>query len=212
VIDLESIRAALAFPDFDAIAAQRRMAPSDRPFTFPAGLTPRQSAVLILLYPLSLDNSDLAWHFPLMRRVEYPGVHSGQISLPGGQSEPGETWEQTALRETCEEVGVCDGIEVLGPLTPIYVPPSNFQIHPFVGACMQRPTFKIDPLEVADLMEIPLHLLLDEARKRHDEREFVPGHRAQLPYYWLGESVVWGATAIILSEFEHRLRAVLSTP
>ncbi len=145
-----------------------------------------------------------------MRRVEYPGAHSGQISLPGGGAEPGESWEQTARRETCEELGACEDIELLGPLTSLYVPPSNFEIHPFVGFCAERPVWRPAPGEVAGLLEIPLSALLDEDSKRNDEQEFTPGRRAKLPYYWLGANVVWGATAIILSEFEHRLRSALA--
>jgi 8-oxo-dGTP pyrophosphatase MutT (NUDIX family) len=211
-LTLAHIRAALTVTPFEVRAAQRRMAPSERPFNVGADVVPRQAAVMVLLYP-SATSGELA--LVLMRRAEYPGdVHSGQISLPGGSCEPGESWEQTARRELCEELGVCnpDRLETLGTLTPIYVPPSNFEIHPVVGVLPERPTFQLDPREVAGILEIPVRDLFDEGLKRYEEREIAPGRRATIHYYWLGESVVWGATAIMLSEFEHRLRAVLDDP
>src|SRR5258708_20970256 len=118
-VTLDDVRKALALPDFDPLAAQVRMAPRPRPIRR-VGLPgdPRLAAVLVLLYPL-----DSVLHFPLMRRAEYEGVHSGQISLPGGKREDGETFEQTALRETREEFGVSAPVEILGALTPLYVPP-----------------------------------------------------------------------------------------
>jgi 8-oxo-dGTP pyrophosphatase MutT (NUDIX family) len=211
-LTLAHVRTALALAPFEVRAAQRRMAPSERPFNVGADVVPRQAAVIALLYPLT-GSGELA--FALMRRAEHPGdVHSGQISLPGGSGEPGESWEQTARRELCEELGVCDQdrLEVLGMLTPLYVPPSNFEIHPVVGALPERPTFQLDPREVAGVLEVPLRDLFDERLKRYEELELAPGRRAWIHYYWLCESVVWGATAIILSEFEHRLRTVLSDP
>ncbi|MHB8627881.1 MAG: NUDIX hydrolase [Aggregatilineales bacterium] len=212
-LTLAHVRAALALAAFEARAAQGRMAPSDRPFTVAPNIVPRQSAVMLLLYPLMADSNELA--FALMRRAEHPGgVHSGQISLPGGSCEPGESWEQAARRELCEELGVCDQghLDLVGVLTPLYVPPSNFEIHPVVGALPERPTFQLDPREVAGVLEVPLRDLFDDTLKRHDEHNLAPGRRAKIHYYWLRESVVWGATAIILSEFEHRLRTVLSDP
>ncbi len=212
-LTLAHVRAALALAVFEVRAAQGRMALSDRPFTVAPNIVPRQSAVMLLLYPFSMDSSELA--FALMRRADHPGdVHSGQISLPGGSCEQGESWEQAARRELCEELGVCDQgqLDVLGTLTPLYVPPSNFEIHPIVGALPEHPTFQIDPREVAGVLEVPLRDLFDDTLKRHDEHDLAPGRRARIRYYWLRESVVWGATAIILSEFEHRLRTVLSDP
>src|SRR5215468_9980659 len=110
-ITLDQVKAALKLSDFDAPLAHTRMAPSHRPVARAVPGNPKLAAVLILLFPLA---SDLA--FPLMRRTEYPGVHSGQMSLPGGSIEPGETWSQAALRETCEEFGVCGSIDLLGEL------------------------------------------------------------------------------------------------
>jgi 8-oxo-dGTP pyrophosphatase MutT (NUDIX family) len=203
---LAQVRAAVALAPFDSRAAQARMAPSERPFGAQNDQV-RRAAVLLLLYPES-DNQQLA--FPLIRRAEYPGVHSGQMSLPGGRLEVNESWEQAALRETCEEIGVCGGIELIGSLALLYVPPSNFEIYPVVGLLSQRPDWKIDTHEVAQVHPVGLSTLLDESSKCYDEREFVPGRRSRLPHYVLADQIVWGATAIILSEFEQRLRAVIA--
>src|SRR5579864_8707575 len=129
-VALDDVRKALALPAFDHAAAQKLMAPRPpramRRGDLPG--SPRLAAVLVLLFPV-----DGVLTFPLMRRPEYEGVHSGQISLPGGSQEGGETFEQTALRETQEEFGVSEHIEILGALAPVYVPPSDFEIHPLVG-------------------------------------------------------------------------------
>ncbi len=210
---LDQVRASLTLPAFDVQAAQAHMAPPIRPMLRedrPG--TPKLAAVLVLLYPAAIESESTQLTFALMRRTEYPGAHSGQISLPGGSAEPGETWTQTALRETCEEFGVCDPVEILGALTPLYVPPSDFEIHPVVGALPERPVWRPDPREVAQIVEVPLHHLLDERYKQYEDRTFGDGRTIRVPHYRLCEQTVWGATAIILSEFEHRLRTVMRAP
>ena len=136
---LEDIRTALRKP-LPGLAAQLKLAPEYRVESLRA--TPpddaRQAGVLILLY-----QRDDVWHFPLMKRVEDGLVHSGQISLPGGSQEPGESLRETALREACEEIGAaCTDIDVLGQLSTIYIPPSNFLVTPTVGYVTQRPDFR----------------------------------------------------------------------
>jgi 8-oxo-dGTP pyrophosphatase MutT (NUDIX family) len=162
------------------------------------------AGVLILLYP---DEDRLV--FALTRRTETVATHKGQISLPGGAQEPGETVSQSALRETCEEIGVClDETCLVGGLTHLYLGVSDFDIYPFVAYVPQRPDFHPDPVEVAGMLEFPLPLLVDDGIKEM-ERWTLRGVELDVPFYRLDGQIVWGATAAILSEFEVRLRAAL---
>ncbi|MBL8131517.1 MAG: CoA pyrophosphatase [Anaerolineae bacterium] len=209
-ITLDDVRRALALGEadgFDPVRALLRMSPQPRPTEPPPGIAARQAAVLLLLFP----GAEGALHFPLMRRQEYPGVHSGQISLPGGRQEVGETYVHTALREAEEEVGVlASDVRVIGSLTPFYIPPSNFEIHPIVGAISYRPPWNLHAYEVAELIETPLDVLFDEALK--GEEMMQRGDAVfRIHFYRLGEAKVWGATAAILGEFEARLRWALGT-
>jgi 8-oxo-dGTP pyrophosphatase MutT (NUDIX family) len=191
------IRAALQKP-LPGLAAQLKLAPEYRIESLraapPAGA--RAAGVLLLLYP-----HDGAWHFPLMKRVEDGLTHGGQISLPGGSQEAGESLQATALREACEEIGAaCAGVEVLGQLSPIYIPPSNFLVTPTVGYANRRPDFRCDSREVAELIEVPLSALFDpQVMKR--EPWTLRGTTVEVPFYQVGLHKVWGATAMILSEF-----------
>ena len=204
-ITLDEVRRALGAPNLDVAVAQFRMTPRPRPIRRPdLPGQPKLAAVLILLYP---EGSDL--NFPLMRRTEYKGVHSGQISLPGGRQEPGETFDQTALRETNEELGVATPVEILGQLSMIYVPPSDFEIHPFVGYSADKPVWMPDPREVAEVLEAPLSLLVDEQARGVEELVGPDGVTRIFPHYKLNSYKVWGATAAILSEFEARLKVAL---
>ena len=147
-------------------------------------------------------------------RQEYDGVHAGQVSCPGGRHEPPESLGQTALRETYEEIGVPPAdVELLGQLTSLYVMPSDFEVHPFVGRYLGdgRPSFIPDTREVAAILEVPLRLLLDPATRAEEEMELRGGLRLPVPFFRVGEHRVWGATAMILSEFVERLREVQGT-
>jgi len=181
------------------LEAQARMAPPYRPDQIAVMLNPpacKQAGVLILLYPLG---GQLC--FPLTKRPESVEYHKGQISLPGGSQENGESLYQTALREAQEEVGVAaDSVELIGQLSQLYVPPSNFCIRPFVGYVAQRPNFEIEAVEVAELIEAPLGALFDPATARVEDWE-IRGGVVPIPFYQFGPHKVWGATAMILSEF-----------
>lgn len=203
---LQDVQRALALPNFDVMTAWMRMAPAFRPMERPPDFEgqPKPAGVFLLLYPY---NDALT--FLLTRRTESVATHKGQISLPGGAQEAGETIAQAALRETCEELHIClDEGRLIGALTPLYVIVSDFLIHPFVGYVPTQPTFQPDPVEVAGVLEFPLPQLLDNTIKA-TERWNLRGLEADVPFYRIHGQTVWGATAIILSEFEGRLRQVL---
>ncbi len=188
--------------------AQYRMAPALRRQAIPpnwSGQGARKSAVLILLYPQAG-----ALHTVLMKRVVYRGVHSGQISFPGGKQEPFDPdLRFTALRETEEEIGVESGqVDLLGSLSPLYVPASHSHIQPYVGYMDKNPVFRPDPREVAGLLTISLAVLFDDAIKSETEISLSNGLQLKAPYYAVDDQIVWGATAMIISELEVALKGV----
>lgn len=190
------IRAAMRRP-LPGMAAQITMAPRPRPFHPPDGFTPRQAGVLLLLYPVRGH-----LHLVFTVRTAHLDYHAGQVSFPGGGWEEGDaSLMETALRETREELGIsAEGIKVLGPLTPLYIPPSHNMVHPFVAFAPRRPAFRPDPLEVAELLEVPLATFRDPAIRGEDRIE---QNRLEMviPYYAVCGYKIWGATAIILAEF-----------
>jgi 8-oxo-dGTP pyrophosphatase MutT (NUDIX family) len=128
--------------------------------------------------------------------------HSGQISFPGGRREHNETLEATALRETTEELGVPpEQLKLIGRLSSLYTPPSNFCIYPFIAFCATRPDFQPNVLEVAELIEAPLSLLLDPATYKEELWHFENYGERRIPFFDVFGHKVWGATAMILSEF-----------
>lgn len=201
---IDDVRLALQRP-LPGLAAQVRMAPPYRRDQIAEMLNPpapRLAGVLVVLYP-----HDGQLHFPLTRRPNHVEFHKGQISLPGGAQEEGESLSQTALREAQEEIGVkASDVEVLGKLTPLYVPPSNFYIHPFVGYMARRLDFKLEATEVAELFEAPLAALLDPATVREEDWE-IRGGIWRIPFYQFGPHQVWGVTAMVLAEFAAILTA-----
>jgi len=195
---IDDVRRAMQRPLL-GLEAQARMAPSYRRDQIATMLNPpacKHAGVLILLYPL-----DGHLCFPLTRRPDSVEYHKGQISLPGGSQENGESLCRTALREAQEEVGVdATTIEVIGQLSRLYVPPSNFCIQPYAGYVGQRPDFHIEAVEVAELIEAPLDALLDPATTCVEDWE-IRGGVWPIPFYQFGPHKVWGATAMILAEF-----------
>ena len=209
MISLDDVRAALALPNVDAVLARQPMTPGSRKVLPPQkNAKSRQAGVLVLLFP----QAD-GLHLILTRRTETLRGHSGQISFPGGQHDPNDaTLADTALRETCEELGVCDEVvQILGCLSTLYIAPSDFEVSPWVGALEKRPVFMPNPEEVAEVFTVPLAALLDATYKRMEQRDF-RGITIDVPYYAFGGHKVWGATAMMLSELENRLRAVLPGP
>ncbi len=160
---------------------------------------PRHSAVLIMLY-----ETDQGIKFPLIVRPVYDGVHSGQVSLPGGSVEHSDhSLFETALRETEEETGIFkNNVEVIGKLTELYIPPSNFLVTPFVGIHTSKPLFIPHSREVARIVELNLEKIMDEKLIYEKNMKLSSGLTALTPYYDFDGLVVWGATAMILSEFK----------
>jgi len=201
------IEAALRKP-LPGIKAQLRMTPRPGSLTLPTPLsTPRKSGVLILLFP-SEETGELC--FVLTRRTEIVADHKGQISLPGGAVDPDDpSIAYTALREACEEVGVCsDVMRILGHLTPIYIPPSDFCVQPYVAYMSQSPQFFPQPEEVAEIIEVPLPHLLDQQNVVVEEW-LLDDEVKQVPFFNIYGHKVWGATAVVLSEFAAILEDLL---
>jgi len=187
----------MPLPGYDA---QRRMSPSHREMVPPAGKgAPVRGAVLLLLYP---GNEQRELFLVLTVRTENVKFHKGQVSLPGGGSEPEDiSLTDTALREACEELGVCgEDVRIMGALTPLYIEPSNFCVHPFVAHLPYRPSFVLQESEVFEVLEVPVSHLLDE-KNIVVENWPIGGVMRRIPYFNVYGHKVWGATAIILGEF-----------
>lgn len=176
--------------------AQERMSPKVR-FSFPGEGECRKAAVLLLLYT---DEKDLRMVF--IKRNEYRGPHSGQVSFPGGMREEYDAdYQSTALRETEEETGVtASEITILGALTPLFIPVSNFCVHPFVGWIDFVPDFKPDGFEVQYLICPQLHAVIDPENRKTGKFNR-GGTTVTTPYIDIEGEMIWGATAMMLSEF-----------
>jgi len=181
------------------IEAQIRFAPEMLKAAWRNGQIPtdsRQAAALLLVYPHQ-DGAAVA----LTVRGSGLARHPGQISLPGGATDPGETLAEAALREAAEEIGVDpSAVRVLGELTPVHVLVSGFTLHPVVGLTDSRPDFAPAPGEVEEILEVSLDDLRDASRIRQGIR-IREGVAVEYPYFDLLGHQVWGATAMVLGEF-----------
>lgn len=169
-------------------------------------IKPKIAAVMMLFYPKNHTT-----HLVLIVRNSYKGVHSAQIAFPGGKYEmEDENFAETALRETHEEIGIHPNkIEILKPFTELYIPPSNFMVYPFLGISKQELVFIPEPSEVANIIELPLSVFLDDALVVESSLSTSYADNISVPAFKIEEHIVWGATAMILSELKMVLKAVL---
>ncbi len=160
-------------------------------------LNPKKAAVMALFYPKN-DQT----HLVLIQRTAH-GIHSSQIALPGGkQEEQDPNLAYTAVRETQEEIGIeAQKINMITPLSAIYVPPSNFLVHPYIGHLEQTPEFTLQADEVAQIIEVPLADFLSAPTTLHNIKASYSEFTG-VPAYAINDNIVWGATAMILSELK----------
>lgn len=193
---VERLQQAFARP-LPGAEAQALMAPQPRR-TWATGFSPdqiRTAAGLLLLFPIEGQA-----HIVLTVRADTLGRHGGQVSLPGGVTEPGETFEHAALREAHEEIALSANVSVLGALTPIDIPVSGFRLHPIVAATGARPTMAPSDGEVARILEVPLASLIEPTCRITTVRQ-TDGRDILIPMFQVGEAEIWGATAMVLAEF-----------
>lgn len=160
---------------------------------------PKIGGVMLLLYQKAGE-----LHIVFTQRRAYDGVHGGQMSFPGGKKDLVDTDTiQTALRETQEEIGIPPSqIEVIGKLSELYIPPSNFLVYPVVGFAKKETTFIPQEKEVEKIVEIPLSFFQQEVNiNLQTEIKLYNGTTVRVPAYTYQQHIIWGATAIMLSEF-----------
>lgn len=177
---------------------QYQMAPENRERNI-NGKNPltKNGSVLILLFEKNND-----FFFLLMERADNLKFHSGQISFPGGIYEDfDKDLKKTALRETYEEIGcLIQKNNILGTLTPLYIPVSNFMVFPFVAFSPETPRWQKNNSEVKSLIEVNLKEFLKLKPLKFDKS--IDGKNIKVPYFLINNKVVWGATAMILNEFK----------
>ncbi|MDZ4664007.1 MAG: CoA pyrophosphatase [Bacteroidota bacterium] len=185
------------------IEAQYEMAPITRAKFDVQTLDPntyRKSAVTLLLY-----KNNGSYHIPLLKRHEYDGKHSNQVGLPGGKFDKDDgNLMNTALRELQEEIGVKkQDIEVLGALTPLYIPVSNFYVEPFIAIYKHdNIDFTVDQREVKQLIQLDTALLKLDSLIEYDGIVSGDAYKLKTPYFNVEGEIIWGATAMILNEFK----------
>jgi 8-oxo-dGTP pyrophosphatase MutT (NUDIX family) len=161
----------------------------------------RKGAVLMLFYPDSTGKC----YIPFIKRPKYEGVHSGQIAFPGGKMEESdEDLAETALRESEEEIGIdADKVTLLGKMSDLYIPPSNFMVSPFLGFVNEQPNFLPDPKEVERIINCPVEVLMDKNIRKTGSINARAGFKVNAPYFDIESETVWGATAMMLGEFTY---------
>ena len=196
--------------ELPAMNAHRKMVPPNREellkntdFT---KIKPKKAAVMMLFYPKEMQT-----HLALIVRTSYNGVHSSQIAFPGGKVEVEDSdLQQTALRETHVEIGVHPTtINVVRAFTEVYIPPSNYMVHPFFGYSHDELTFELQEDEVAGIVELPLKDFLDDNIIVTNTMNTSYAGIIEVPGFQIEEHFIWGATAMILSELKETLKLIL---
>jgi 8-oxo-dGTP pyrophosphatase MutT (NUDIX family) len=201
---------AISEVELPSITSHIKMAPLERVKSLQepiySSLTAKKAAVMMLFYPKERET-----HLVLIKRNSYPGVHSSQIAFPGGKVDPEDVdYRQTALRETFEEIGISeDKISVVKDFTPLYIPPSDFLVYPFMGVCSTEIEFVLQQEEVAGIIEVPLKTLLDDAIISNKILDTSYAKSLEVPVFEIEGHIVWGATAMMLSELKDVLKVVL---
>ena len=193
-----------------ATQAHFKMVPPDRIETLKNlnfdTINSKKAAVMMLFYPKKGRT-----HLVLIVRNSYEGFHSAQIALPGGKYEAkDQTYANTALRETHEELGVHpDTIEIIMPFTKLYIQVSNFMVYPFLGICKTEVVFVPDGNEVVSIIELPLNDFLNDDLIVTTTMSTSYAEKIKIPAFKINEHIVWGATAMMLSELKEVLKKVL---
>lgn len=169
-------------------------------------IIPKKAAVLMLLYP-----KENVTHMALIVRNSYPGIHASQIAFPGGKVEEyDKDLSDTALRETHEEIGISkEKVEVIRAFSEVYIPPSNYLVSPFLGFSSEELFFTLNPEEVAGLIELPLYQFLDESNVVTVNMTTSYANNIQVPAFQIGDDLVWGATAMMMSELKELIKKVV---
>jgi len=168
---------------------------------------PRESSVLIVLF---IRGREI--YFPLIQRPQYTGIHSGQIGLPGGKVEDHDKDRiETALRETQEEIGIdAKDVVVLGKLTELYIQASHYNVLPVVGYLPYIPEYVPDPTEVSRVIEGRIFDLVSDNNRKVKELLIREKYHIMAPYFDINHEIVWGATAMMLSEFSAVLKEIIN--
>lgn len=205
LITFKHVEEAVKLTQFNHGEAQQQMSPVPRGWQ-KRETPPKQAAVLILIYP----ETDNRLHIILTLRNAGLRGHSGQVSFPGGRrDDTDDSFMMTALRETCEEIGICNDITIIGELSKFYIPPTHYDVYPTVARYDAIPDIIPNPAEVDEVFSFALEDLL-HPKFKHVEYRTIQGYDVKVPYYDVQGYKVWGATAIMLGELEARLRQVSS--